>query len=187
VSAPSTISLNRLNSDPEAGVYISLGSNLGFDGLSPQATLLAAIDTIGYRGDKIVAVSSFWLSDAWPAGAGAPNFVNAVCRVRPLDNDPAFLLERLHEIEAKFGRRRDHLNRWSPRTLDLDLIDYNGLVSKNSSFLLLPHPRIEDRDFVLKPLLELSPNWVHPITQRRGRFSLDALENANRTNNCIQL
>jgi 2-amino-4-hydroxy-6-hydroxymethyldihydropteridine diphosphokinase len=187
VSSPSTISLSARNEATETGVYVSLGSNLGLDGVPPQALLGAAITMLELGGDEIIATSSFWSSDAWPAEAGAPNFVNAVCRIYPYDNDPALLLKRLHDIEAKFGRLRDPQNRWSERTLDLDLLDYNGLISKNNSFPVLPHPRMEARDFVLRPLLELSPNWVHPIIQQKGSSLLALLEKANELNNCIQL
>jgi 2-amino-4-hydroxy-6-hydroxymethyldihydropteridine diphosphokinase len=184
VSAPSTISRENPKQVPSTGVYISLGSNLSYLNLSPITLLECAIESLEAGGDKIIATSSFWVSDAWPAGTGAPNFVNAVCRVCPPDKDPAKLLKRLHEIEAKFGRLRDHQNQWSARTLDLDLLDYNGLDSGNCSFPNLPHPRIADRDFVLRPLLEVSANWVHPITQLWGSDLLDFLVKAGTTSNC---
>lgn len=180
------MSLNEPKQDPEAGVYISFGSNLGYLNLSSGALVRAAMKELEAGGDLIIATSSIWKSDAWPANTGAPDFVNAVCRICPTDSDPTLLLERLHEIEAKFGRRRDHQNRWSARTLDLDLLDYNGLISENCSFPNLPHPRIQDRDFVLYPLLQVSPNWVHPITQEKGQSLLKKLLNANMSNNCIQ-
>jgi 2-amino-4-hydroxy-6-hydroxymethyldihydropteridine diphosphokinase len=94
------------------------------------------------------------------------------------------LLERLHKIEAEFGRQRDPQNRWAERTMDLDLLDYNGLVTKNDSFLTLPHPRIAERDFVLLPLMEVCPNWVHPITGIEGGILLRAIKNRDSNNNC---
>jgi 2-amino-4-hydroxy-6-hydroxymethyldihydropteridine diphosphokinase len=187
VSSPSIISPSEPKWDPSDGVYISLGSNLDFCGLSSHALLQRAIDRIEIGGDVILATSSFWVSDAWPAQTGAPKFINSVCRVQPLDHDPAMLLARLHQIEAEFGRRRDQHNRWSERTLDLDLLDYNGLVWENNSFVILPHPRIEGRDFVLEPLLEVCVNWVHPITREKGWILLDRLKKAQKTNNCVQL
>ncbi len=187
MSSPSTISHNEPNPGSKLGVYISLGSNLSYRDRSPLALLQGAIERIEAGGDKILATSSFFRSSAWPAGAGAPDFVNAVCRVSPSDVDPARLLERLHKIEAEFGRLRDPLNQWSGRTLDLDLLDYNGIITQNSSFPILPHPRIADRDFVLQPLLQLSPQWVHPITKKSGQMLMSELVMRNETNNCVEL
>jgi 2-amino-4-hydroxy-6-hydroxymethyldihydropteridine diphosphokinase len=184
---PSLICSNKPEYDPSLGVFISLGSNQNYREMSSRALLLGAIETLRDGGDLIVARSSFWQSDAWPAGTGAPDFINAVCRVQPYDDDPAQLLSRLHAIEAKFGRQRDPQNRWSSRTLDLDLLDYNGLISENNSFPTLPHPRIAERDFVLKPLLEVSSNWVHPVTKKMGQSLLFELEQGETTNNCLKL
>jgi 2-amino-4-hydroxy-6-hydroxymethyldihydropteridine diphosphokinase len=155
--------------------------------LSSRALLSSAIEKIEFGGDQVIATSSFWQSDAWPIGTDAPVYINAVCQIKPFDNDPALLLQRLHEIEAKFGRLRDPHNRWSSRTLDLDLLDYNGIVSQNSSFPCLPHPRIAQRDFVLIPIIEVSPNWVHPITKMRASFLLSELVESNNLSNCIQI
>jgi 2-amino-4-hydroxy-6-hydroxymethyldihydropteridine diphosphokinase len=171
----------------EAGVYISLGSNLGYLDLSPRAVLDAAMKRLEAGNDKIIAASSFWKSDAWPADAGAPNFINAVCKIVPSDSDTSQLLARLHEIEAEFGRLRDPQNRWSARTLDLDLLDYNGFISENNSSVILPHPRIADRDFVLRPLLQVCSNWVHPITGESAQSLLFRLEKTLKLNNCEQI
>jgi 2-amino-4-hydroxy-6-hydroxymethyldihydropteridine diphosphokinase len=173
--------------DPSSAVFISLGSNQSYRSLSSVAILNSAIERLEFGGDTILATSSFWKSDAWPAGTGAPDFVNAVCQIHPADNDPALLLSRLHSIEAKFGRQRDPLNRWSKRTLDLDLLDYNGLISENNSFPILPHPRIAVRDFVLLPLMEVSSCWVHPVTRQNGALLLGELQQGGFGNNCIRL
>jgi 2-amino-4-hydroxy-6-hydroxymethyldihydropteridine diphosphokinase len=181
---PSTISKQGPHNVHDAGVYIGLGSNLGFNTTSPRQLLMQAILTLKENGDIIDAVSSFWVSDAWPPGSAAPNFVNAVCRIQPFDESPIELLKRLHAIEAKFGRQRDQHSRWSARTLDLDLLDYNAKIIENCCFLVLPHRRIAERDFVLHPLLELSPNWVHPITGIAGQESLTKLQESGQTNGC---
>jgi 2-amino-4-hydroxy-6-hydroxymethyldihydropteridine diphosphokinase len=184
MQSTSTISQFEPIADPLAGVLISLGSNLDYGDRAPRAVLADALDCLEAQGDHVIALSSFWISDAWPPNSGAPRFTNAVCRLNPKDDDPALLLSRLHTIEAEFGRTRSHRNRWSARTLDLDLLDYNGLISKNYSFPTLPHPRIAERDFVLRPLLEVMPNWVHPITGESGTHLLENLVKSGQLNNC---
>jgi 2-amino-4-hydroxy-6-hydroxymethyldihydropteridine diphosphokinase len=181
---PSSIDTTGPDNDRAAGVFIGLGSNLGFRSTSPREILLQAIATISQGGDKIIATSSFWLSDAWPIGSQAPRFVNLVCQIEPYDCSPIDLLNRLHTIEAKFGRQRDPHSRWSARTLDLDLLDYNALIMKNCSFVTLPHERIALRDFVLLPLLEICAHWCHPETGIMGRQSLSILQTSGQTNNC---
>ena len=168
-----------------ASVYIGLGSNLAHGKIQSNTLLRCAIGELEVGGDKIVATSSLWVSDAWPKQTNAPKFINAVCQVQPFCSDPARLLKRLHTIEAEFGRNRDELYQWAERTLDLDLLDYNGLISRNNSFPTLPHPRIAVRDFVLRPLLEVSANWVHPITRKSGQELLFELEKNGNTNNCV--
>ena len=79
---------------------------------------------------------------------------------------PKELLESLQIIEKLFGRKRNILN--GPRTLDLDIIDYNGLIENNDP--ILPHPRMHLRKFVLIPLQDIEPNWVHPIMNKKIEF-----------------
>jgi 2-amino-4-hydroxy-6-hydroxymethyldihydropteridine diphosphokinase len=186
ISPSSIIEGPALNGRP-AGVYVALGSNLGHTNLSSRQLMDRALDRLEEGGDHVVATSSFWQSNAWPVGTGASDYINAVCQVLPRDNDPAALLARLHGIEAELGRQRDPQNQWVSRTMDLDLLDYNGLIRENDSFLVLPHPRIAERDFVLLPLLEVSPNWVHPITGIEGRKLLAATIQSQSTTHCRRL
>lgn len=115
----------------------------------------------------IEAVSSLWHSPAWPAGLGHPDYVNAVIKVSS-QLSAENLLQMLHDIEAQLGRERTERN--APRPIDLDIIDYAGQVKKASP--TLPHPRAVDRPFVLLPLMEITPNWRHPVT---NEASLEAL------------
>jgi 2-amino-4-hydroxy-6-hydroxymethyldihydropteridine diphosphokinase len=139
-------------------ILIALGANLPSPAGSPPQTLGAALRELGFRAITIEEHSSFYKSAAWP-NASDPAFVNAVARVRTA-LDPAELLAALHEIEANFGRRRSVPN--APRTLDLDLIDYDGRVQKGPPEL--PHPRAHLRLFVLHPLAEIAPEWRHPVS-----------------------
>ena len=129
-------------------------------------------------GVSICAISHFWLTPAHPAGSG-PDFCNAAAVLRA-DLDPPALLALLHDTEARLDRRRDG-GRWSARTVDLDLIGWDGLVlpdaetqdrwralppdrqvAETPAELILPHPRMQDRGFVLAPLAEVAPQWRHP-------------------------
>jgi 2-amino-4-hydroxy-6-hydroxymethyldihydropteridine diphosphokinase len=94
---------------------------------------------------------------------------------------PETLLKALHMIEKRAGRKR--LKRWGPRTLDLDLIDYHGQirrpVSNATKPLVLPHPGIAQRDFVLRPIAEIAPHWKHPITRQIAALTLRQLNRLN--------
>jgi len=107
----------------------------------------------------VVARSSWWRSQAWP-DPDDPPFLNGVVMVRTA-HDPHALMAALGRIEEAFGRRRAALN--APRTLDLDLIAY-GREQGDCAGLILPHPRAAERKFVMGPLAEIAPGWVHPVS-----------------------
>ncbi|WP_338016753.1 2-amino-4-hydroxy-6-hydroxymethyldihydropteridine diphosphokinase [Oleomonas cavernae] len=110
----------------------------------------------------LVATSRLWESAPVPV-SDQPWFVNAVARVET-SLSPQALLERLHAIEAGFGRVRRI--RWEARVLDLDLLAYGDLACGGEQLagLTLPHPRIAERAFVLRPLSDIAPAWRHPVT-----------------------
>ena len=142
-----------------AMIYIALGANLPSSVGAPEETLRRVLALLPSRGVVVEAVSPFYRSPAWPNPADPP-FVNVVARVRT-KLTPADLMRVLLQIEAEFGRRRAQKN--APRTLDLDVIDYGGLVT-DAAHLLLPHPAMHERAFVLRPLADLAPDWRHPVT-----------------------
>lgn len=131
---------------------VALGSNLE----QPAQQVAAALRTIAAHPHiRLVKSSSLYLSA--PVGyADQPDFVNAVCALETT-LDGAALLAELNRIEAEFGRERTFRN--APRTLDLDIIDYNGESSANPH-LTLPHPRAHERSFVMLPLAEILPDFV---------------------------
>lgn len=139
-------------------IVVAFGANLGSAAGAPMATLQAALAHFEKHAIDVQAVSRFYRTPAWP-DPSEPPFVNGVACVRT-ELPPAVLLQTLHEIEADFGRVRSRPN--APRTLDLDLIDYNGIVVND--MLVLPHPRLTERAFVLVPLFDIAPDWCHPVS-----------------------
>ena len=139
-------------------ILIALGANLNSSAGNLADTLHAALADLSQHGIAVEAVSGFYKSPAWPDPSDPP-FVNAVARFAT-HLKPEALLGVLHTTEAKFGRTRGAKN--APRTLDLDLIDYDGAVATGR--IELPHPRMDARAFVLVPLRDLAPDWRHPVS-----------------------
>ena len=134
-----------------ARAYIGLGSNLG----DREAALRGALELLR---DDVVAVSSFRETD--PVGyLDQPRFLNAAAALET-ELEPRVLLERLLEVERELGRTRDG-PRFGPRTIDLDLLLYGDRVVDEPG-LVVPHPRLAERRFVLEPLAELDPDLVVP-------------------------
>jgi 2-amino-4-hydroxy-6-hydroxymethyldihydropteridine diphosphokinase len=141
-------------------IVIALGANLMSALGPPEVTLAASLERLGELGVRQTETSRFYRTRAWP-NPDDPPFVNAVALVSTMLS-PAQLLKVLHSVETEFGRDRSSESavRNAPRTLDLDLIDYKGLVQPGPP--VLPHPRMRDRSFVLVPLRDVAPDWRHP-------------------------
>ncbi len=154
-------------------IVVAMGSNLPSTAGSPRETLRAALDSLAAHGIGVEVVSPFYETPAWP-NPGDPRFVNAVARVAS-DLPPRELMELLQKIETSLGRKRSARN--APRTLDLDLIDYDGRVEKGPP--VLPHPRLRSRAFVLRPLFDIAPEWRHPISGDPIAALLEALPNGS--------
>ena len=153
-------------------ILIGLGSSLPFSGLDSQDVVIKAAQAIGQLGRNL-QLSSLYHSPAWPDPSDPP-FVNAVARFETA-MVPEALLAALHSIEAGFGRRRGVLN--GPRTLDLDLLAYDDeRRSDGGTGLVLPHPRMASRDFVLVPLCEIAPDWRDPVSGQTAKMLLEAIE-----------
>ena len=140
-------------------VYIAAGSNLG----DKEETLKEAIYKIDKRIDCVVTkVSNFYTTD--PVGyEDQDQFVNCVFEIDTLQT-PSELMDTLLEVEKDFKRER--IIRWGPRTLDLDIIFYDDIISYDEH-ILIPHPRAHERQFVMKPMCDINPYYVHPIYRKR--------------------
>lgn len=141
-------------------ILIALGSNLvtpEFD--TSQKLLETSLKLLGKKDIQIVRRSSWYRSAPVPV-SDQPWFVNGVVQVAST-LDPKALLEALHAVEIEYGRMRSQRN--ASRTLDLDLLAYDAQVITEADGLVLPHPRLQERAFVLLPLAELAPQWRHPV------------------------
>lgn len=175
-------------------MLIALGGNLPGPLGPPETTLHAALTALEDMDFRLTATSGFLRSPAFPRG-GDPDFVNAVAQVET-SLSPQDALSRLHEIEADLGR--DRHGRWAPRRIDLDLLACGSTVlpdiatfrhwhdlpldrqkTRVPSGLVLPHPRIQDRAFVLVPVAQIAPDWVHPVLGTTAAQMLAALPAAD--------
>jgi 2-amino-4-hydroxy-6-hydroxymethyldihydropteridine diphosphokinase len=140
---------------------VAIGANLPRAGGSgPLETCRWAVGRLAaIPGMRVVAVSGWWESAPIPPDPASPPYVNGVALLEG-GITPEALLAALHAIEAEAGRARPYPN--APRVLDLDLIDQGGRVQAGPP--ILPHPRAQDRAFVLRPLAEVAPGWVHPVS-----------------------
>jgi len=163
-------------------ILVAIGANLpGPDGATPLQTCAETVHALaGLPGLQLHSVSHWYETEPVPQ-SDQPNYVNGVARLQRMPGteisgtpiSPEALLASLQAIEIKFGRRRSEPN--AARTLDLDLIDVDGLVRETPD-PILPHPRAHQRAFVLLPLLDVAPDWVHPAIGRTGRALLDAVD-----------
>lgn len=172
---------------------VALGGNLPFGQASPLQTVRDALARLEELAEGPILVSRMWRTPAFPAGAG-PDFVNAAAAFVWTGSSDV-LLQRLHAIEVEFGRIR--ATRWEARSLDLDLIAHGARTRPDIETqkawaamppaqaatalpdeMILPHPRLAERGFVLVPLAEVAPGWRHPVTGLSVLEMRDALDPA---------
>ena len=159
-------------------IYVGLGANLG----QRLLTLKGAFEAM----KNIPSTFNWQISKVYesiPEHREGPDYLNAVaCAETELE--PQRLLDYLLSLEHEFGRRK-HEDR--SRELDLDLLDYNGeILEKQSPDLILPHPRLHSRWFVLKPMCDINSKWMHPVLDKTAQELLDVTDNKGREfNGCI--
>lgn len=164
----------------ETQLLIALGANQPFERWAPDQLVPEAARQLAQELGGTLRLSALYRTPCFPAGAG-PDYVNAAAVVtlsRPVAADQA--LQTLHQIEARFGRER--ITRWGARTLDIDLLAMGDAVLPDVAeqarwrnlppedqarfapdHLILPHPRLQDRAFVLVPLADVAADWCHPV------------------------
>ena len=153
--------------------FIGLGSNLG----DRQKNLTTALERLSRLGSTKIVQSSGWM-EAAPAG-GPPQgmFLNGVAQIETR-LAPQRLLGTLQEIEQNLGRPKAHPP-LSARIIDLDLLSYDQRILQEPD-LILPHPRMQERIFVLAPLSEIAPDWTHPVLKKSAAELLEILVHGNR-------
>ena len=159
----------------ETVALIALGANQPSEQGTPRDTLEAALSLLDARRISVEKTSRWMTSPAWPAGSG-PDYVNGTARITTVLS-PKSLMDVLHKVETMLGRQRDG-DRWAARPCDLDIIACGSMVSPDLATwrhfeaappetprdtLIVPHPQMHRRAFVLMPLADIEPTWRHPV------------------------
>ena len=148
-------------------VYLAIGSNLGNKVNNIEVTKFE----LEKHKIKILKFSSNYITESWPDNS-MPNYINIVVKIKT-SLTPLELLKVCNMIELKLGRIRSKKN--LPRTCDIDIIDYDRIIyGKKNSKLILPHPRMYKRNFVLLPLFEINKSWKHP----KSKINIEKLINS---------
>ena len=154
-------------------IFLNIGSNLNSVYGDRFCNIKQAINLLSHI--KIIKISSFYETPSYPNKKN-PKFLNIAVKL-VTNLTPIELLKKIKIIEKKMGRIKKSLN--EPRICDIDIIDFKGINIKNK-ILQLPHPRLHTRNFVLYPLKEIEPNWIHPIFNENIDFFLNKLNNTER-------
>lgn len=164
--------MNGKDKAATVSVYLALGTNLG----NRQKNMIAAIENIEKQIGTVVSQSAFY--DSEPFGFESDNrFLNSVVKVKT-DLLPNQLIEVAQQIEHDMGRtEKSGEEGYTDRLIDIDILFYNREVINNGSKLIIPHPRMAERDFVLKPLAEIAANFVHPVLNKTIDELVDKLDN----------
>ena len=156
-------------------IHLNIGSNLSSIHGSRYDNILIAVQLLIETNLKIKKISNFYETPSYP-NQKLPKFLNVGILVNKNLN-----LSKLHKdinlIQKKIGRIKAKKN--DPRVIDIDIIDFNGLI-KDSKNLILPHPRAHLRNFVLYPILEIDPKWSHPILKKNAQFLINILSQKSR-------
>ena len=180
---------NKIKSQQKTAL-VAMGGNLESEMGPPHVTLGYALASLRLITNSLLRKSKYFVTRCFPAGYG-PDYVNAAVALQ-FQGESHELLAVLHSIEANFGRRRSQ--RWGGRVLDLDLLAFGDEIaptveiyaawrdkplseqmSQTPQELILPHPRMQDRAFVLGPLMDIAPDWCHPVSGLTVRQMYDRL------------
>ena len=151
-------------------IHLNIGSNLNSKHGSRFDNISIAINLLINSKIKIKKISNFYETPSYP-NQSFPKFLNVGIIVH-YNNSYLDLLNETKKIEKKLGRIKAVKN--NPRIIDIDIIDFNSKI-KNSEQLILPHPKCHIRNFVLYPILQIDPNWSHPIFKKNAQFLINKL------------
>jgi 2-amino-4-hydroxy-6-hydroxymethyldihydropteridine diphosphokinase len=151
-------------------IFLNIGSNLNSTKGNRFFNLKKSLQLIGLENITIVKISSIYETPSYPNEKN-PKFLNIGLEIK-CDHTAENLIKKFNKIEKKLYRIRGLKNK--PRTCDIDLIDYNGIIIETNK-LSIPHPRAHLRNFVLYPLKEICPTWIHPIYNENVDFLIKKL------------
>ena len=189
-------SLTAEQANAENRVFVAFGANLPGPFGSPEASLRYAMDRLFDAGAETIHGGAIYCCPAFPPGSG-PDFVNSVVSVTVREADP--FIESLFEIESEFNRAAERAaGRWKPRSIDVDIIsvgqeirpsleEHNRIRARpqidrttGTEGVILPHPSMHERAFVLVPLADFAPDWRHPILGKTAAALVAELPNEDR-------
>ena len=156
-------------------IHINIGSNLDSKYGTKFKNISIAINLLIDSKVKIKKISNFYETPSYP-NKKLPKFAN-IGLLAEYDLDHTELIKKISLIKKKIGRVKSRRN--DPRVCDIDIIDFNGLIKKNK-LLKLPHPRSHSRNFVLYPIKEIDPKWIHPIFKKNVDFLINQLSQNSR-------
>ena len=156
-------------------IHLNIGSNLNSKFGTRFDNITIAIDLLLSAKVKIKKISNFYETPSYP-NQKLPKYLNIGILVNKNLN-LLRLFKDINLIQKKIGRNKTKKN--DPRVIDIDIIDFNGLI-KDSKDLVLPHPRAHLRNFVLYPILEIDPKWSHPILKKNAQFLINNLSQKSR-------
>ena len=156
-------------------IHINIGSNLDSKYGTKFNNISIAINLLIDSKLRIKKISNFYETPSYP-NKKLPKFAN-IGLLAEYDLDHAKLIKEISLIEKKIGRVKSKKN--DPRVCDIDIIDFNGLIKRNK-LLKLPHPRSHTRNFVLYPIKEIDPKWIHPIFKKNVDFLINQLSQNSR-------
>ena len=162
-------------------ILLSLGSNLPSKFGDSKQTLLKCYEFFNNEDVKILKKSSFYESTAVPNNLD-PKFINSIISITTRFSAEE-LIKYILKVEKKFHRKRDQIN--APRTCDIDIIDFNGQkinISNINISLEIPHPRLEQRSFVLYPIREIDKNWESPLSGKKIDQLIENLDSETKKN-----
>ena len=151
-------------------IHLNIGSNLNSKYGSRFDNISIAINLLVGSKIKIKKISNFYETPSYP-NKRFPKFLNIGLMI-DFENNHIDLLKKIKLIEKKIGRIKNGKN--EPRIIDIDIIDFKSIIKKTKN-LILPHPKCHLRNFVLFPILQIDPNWSHPIFKKNVRFLINKL------------